>query len=102
MYIDLIICILLLIIMLVWFKKFDSYIYAFGILDIMLRILFFIKTHMDVPMFTKILGYLPSSLAGLIEKYTSGTLELILLWIIVVLYIIFEYHIIKFFAKKRK
>ena len=88
--------------MLVWFKKFDSYIYAFGIVDIMLRILFFIKTHIDIPVLNKILGYLPSSIAGLVEKYTSGTLELVLLWIVVLLYILFEYHVIKFFSKKRK
>lgn len=102
MYIDLIICILLLVIMLVWFKKFDSYIYAFGILDILLRILYFIKTHIDLAVLNKILGYLPSSISGLAMKYTSGTVETILLWVIVVLYILFEYHIIKFFAKKRK
>lgn len=102
MYIDLIICVLILIIMLVWFKKFDSYIYAFGIVDIIFRIFFFIRTHIDVPIINNILGYLPSSIAGLVEKYTSGTVELILLWLIVVLYILFEYHIIKFFAKKRK
>ncbi len=102
MYIDLIICILLLVIMLVWFKKFDSYIYAFGILDILLRILYFIKTHIDLAVLNKILGYLPSSISGLVMKYTSGTVETILLWVVVVLYILFEYHIIKFFAKKRK
>ena len=102
MYIDLIICILLLVIMLVWFKKFDSYIYAFGILDILLRILYFIKTHIDLAVLNKILGYLPSSISGLVMKYTSGTVETILLWVVVVLYILFVYHIIKFFAKKRK
>lgn len=102
MYIDLIIFIILVIVMLVWFKKFDSYIYAFGIIDIFFRIIYFIKTHIDIPALNQVLGYLPSSISGLIEKYTSGTVELVLLWIVVVLYIIFLYYIIKFFSKKRK
>lgn len=102
MYVDVIVFIVLLIVMLIWFKKFDSYIYAFGIIDILLRLLYFVKMNIDIPVINNILGYLPSSISGLVTKYTTGTLELILLWVIFFLYVLFLYHIIKFFAKKKK
>ena len=102
MYIDLIIFIVLLIVCLIRFKKFASYVYMFGIVDISFRIIYFIKTHIDVPFVNSILGYLHKSVAGLVEKYASGTLELVLLWIVVLLYIIFLSYIIKIFSKKRK
>ncbi len=102
MYIDLIIFILIVIFCLVRFKKFTSYVFAFGIVDIAFRVLAFIKENIPVAVIKDILAYLPESIAYLAEKYTSGVITLVLLWIIVVLYIIFDYLIIKIFSKKRK
>jgi hypothetical protein len=88
--------------MLVWFKKFNSYIYGFAIVDILFRILYFIRSNVNIPFVNDILSYLPTSTTGLIEKYASGVLKTILLWVVVILYIIFEYETIKLFKKKRK
>ena len=103
MYIDLIVVLVIFIICLIWFKHFSSFIYFFAIVDIMFRLLNFIITNINIPTLSNFVNtYIPSSIPGLISKYTNGIFETILLWAVFVLYVIFEYQIITFFAKKRK
>lgn len=103
MYIDLIIVLVLFIICLISFKKFSSFIYFFAIVDILFRLLNFLVTNINIPVVTDFVKkFVPSSIPALAGKYTSGVFETIILWVVFALYVIFEYQIITFFAKKRK
>ena len=97
----LIILVVVLIIILVIFRDFRSFLYAFAISDIILRIINFVSEQ--IPEVKKITGNLYSSIEGMILAESSGTLETVLLWIYVVLYVLFlSYLIPSFFRKKRR
>ncbi|MGN0973886.1 MAG: hypothetical protein ACI4OT_04020 [Bacilli bacterium] len=103
MYIDLIVVLVIFIICLIWFKRFSTFIYFFAIVDILFRLLNFLVNNVNIPFVSSFVNtYIPSSIPGLIGKYTNGVFETILLWVVFVLYVLFEYEIIAFFAKKKK
>lgn len=103
MYIDLVVVLVVFIICLIWFKHFTSFIYFFAIVDILFRLLNFLVNNIYIPALSKFVNtYIPSSIPGLVSKYTTGVFETILLWVVFGLYVLFEYQIITFFAKKRK
>lgn len=100
---DLIVIVILIVVIFFWFRKFESMIYFFVILDIFLRIVNFLKNNITSPELSELINnYLPISLKSLIDKYSSGILNEILIWLYVIIFIIFEYYIIKIFLKKRK
>ena len=93
--------IIVLIIIVALFKDFRSFLYAFAIVDIVLRIINFVCSQ--IAEVNDILGNFPASIAGMITAESSGTLETVLLWVYVALYILFlSYLIPSFFRKKRK
>ena len=103
MYIDLIVIIVLLLIVVFCFRRFSSFVYAFAIIDIFLRILNFIQSHVPVPELQALINkYFPSSIESVICNYTDGIIELIILWGYVILYAIFLGYITKFFIHKKK
>lgn len=100
---DLIILIILIGIVIFTFKKFSSFIYFFAIVDIFLRILTFIRLNINLPELSNFIAkYIPVSIPNIIDKYSTGILNSVLMWGYVICFIIFEYYIICFFAKKRK
>ncbi len=102
MYIDLAVVIIALIVVVVVFRRFSSFVYAFAIIDLFLRILTFIKYN-TVPELKSVIGkYFPESLASVIAKYSSGWLYTILIWIYAILFTIFLSYIIGYFINKRK
>ncbi len=103
MYADLIIVLILLGIVVFFFRRFSSFVYATAIIDIFLRILSFIKYNVDVPELKSLIGkYFPESIAGIINSYTSGVFNVIIMWAYVIIYAIFLGYIVKYFIYKRK
>ena len=105
MYIDLIILIIAMIIVVMFFKRFSSFVFFVAIVDIFLRILAFIKNNIGLRDVAAVIGkYLPESVIGIIEKYTSGIpiLCIILKWFFVFLMSVFLVYIIKIFIHKKK
>ena len=99
MYIDLIIIGILLLLVVVFFKKFSSFVYATAIIDIALRILCFLK--IKVPL--KELGNIfPESIPAIFEKYTNDIVLDLLLWAYVFIYVCFLVYITNYFIHKRK
>ena len=98
MYIDLIVLIVLILLVIMFFRQFSSFVYFIAIADIFLRILTFIGENIPAV----INKYIPKSILAIIGSYTSGLLYTILAWVFVVIMIIFESYIIKFFIKKKK
>ena len=103
MYIDLIILIVLMVVVIITYKKFHSFVFFMAIVDILLRVLTFIKDNIGLKDVSKLIGkYVPSSIFGIIDKYTKGSICIILKWAFVVIICFFLYYIIKIFIKKRK
>lgn len=103
MYIDLIILIALLVFVIIYSKKFQTYIFGFTMIDIFFRILTFLKNNIPISGIKgQISKYVPESIPNMIYKYTDGTISLLLVWTYVILMIIFLYFIIKIFIKRKK
>ena len=103
MYIDLIVIIVIIIALIMYFKHFSAFVFSVAIVDILLRILTFIKLNIGTnALSTFINKYFPVSIPGVITKYTKGTIADVLVWIYVIIMIIFLYYVIKIWFKKKK
>ena len=103
MYVDIIILILLLIAVVFVFKRFSSFVYAVALIDIFLRIVDFVARHLPIQGVTDYLDkYFPSSISYMIDKYTNGIVEDILMWGFVGLYVCFWFYVASYFVNKRK
>ena len=103
MYIDLIVLAVLILVVVMFFKRFSSFVFFLAIIDILLRILTFVKNHIGLPDVSALIGkYVPVSIPGIIDKYTTGTVNILLQWVFVIFMCIFLSYIIKIFMKKKK
>ena len=102
MYVDIGILLVVLVIVIVFFRKFSSFVYAIAIMDIFFRIMTFIKNHTVKEVHDLINRYIPESIESIICNHTSGVLETILLWVYVIFFCIFLYYIVSYFISKRK
>ena len=84
------------------FKKFSSLIYYIGIIDIFLRILDFIANNLKIPVLSDFINtYFPNSVSNIIEIYSSGIFTTVLSWLLLVVYIILDFYLIRIFWKKK-
>jgi len=84
------------------FKKFSSLVYYLVSVDILLRILTFIRIKFQIPELSNLLAkYIPNDLFYIFDKYTSGIFNDILTFAYVIVVIIFEFYIIRTFIKKK-
>mgnify|MGYP004461659179 CR=1 FL=1 len=103
MYWDLIVFVVLLLLVVYFFRRFDSFVYFIAIFDILLRILTFIKYNIGLADVSAIIGkYIPESVPAIINKYLTDLPATIVVWGYVIVMIVFEFYIIKYFWKKKK
>lgn len=99
---DLVILFVLIGIVIFIFKKFSSFIYFIAIIDILLRIIAFIKLQIsNYEIYTFLNKYFPASIPGILNRYSTGILNTILIWLYVIAMMIFEYYIIRTFIRKK-
>lgn len=99
---DLVILLVLIGIVVFIFKKFSSFIYFVAIADIFLRIMTFIKLQIsNYEIYNFLNKYIPTSIPGILNTYSSGILNTILIWLYVIGMMIFEFYIIRTFFKKK-
>ena len=105
MYIDLIALIIGVILVIMFFKRFSSFVFFIAIVDIALRILTFIKDNIGLGDVSKLIGkYLPENVFDIIDRYAGSipSLCIVLKWIFVGIMGVFLFYIIKIFIKKKK
>ena len=105
MYIDLIVLVVLIFIVVMFFKRFSSFVFFMAIVDIFLRILTFVKKNIGLPDVAALINkYIPESIIAIIDKYTSAIpiLNGILRWAFVIIMIIFLSYTVKIFINKKK
>ena len=103
MYIDLIVLVILMVLVIVFYKRFTSFVFFLAIVDILLRILTFIRDNIGLKDVSDLIGkYVPGSIFNIIDKYTKGSINILLKWAFVVIMCFFLYYIIRIFIKKKK
>lgn len=99
---DLAILIVLMAVVIFFFKRFDSFVYFVAIVDIFLRILTFIKIHVSVPELQALIGrYFPESVPAIINKYTNGIVNTVIIWVYAIIFMIFLFYTARIFFKKK-
>ena len=99
----LIVLVVAIIIVGLFFKDFKSVVYFVGIIDIFFRLLHKLIQLVDVKVITEfVTTYIPSSIEGIIDYYSSGILNTILIWLLFLLYVYFWYYLISYWVKKKK
>ena len=84
------------------FKKFSSFVYYIAMTDIFLRILAFISANLPLAFLTNFLNaYFPKSIPDIINIYSSGIFETVFMWLLLIIYCIFDFYIAKTFLKKK-
>ena len=87
---DLFIILLLIVVMVFIFRSVRSFIYSVAFIDILLRVLTFIKLNIGVyEIATLIDRYIPISLKGVIDAYATGPFNKIITWLYVICFIMF-------------
>lgn len=99
---DAMIFIILLVIVICFFRRLSNTVFFVAIFDIFLRILTFIKYNTFAEIKTFIAKYFPESIPNIIGKYAKGDLYTILVWIYVILMTIFLFYIVRIFIKRKK
>lgn len=103
MYFDLIILLAIIILVSTFFKRLSNFIFIIVIIDIFLKILSFIADNVFIPNLQMFLiKYFPASVSALITRYTSGPITTFVNWLIVIIYVMFLYYIVKIFFKKKR
>lgn len=99
---DLIILLLLIGLIVVFFKDFKTFIYGLGIIEIFFRIITFIKDNVGVPELSSLIDkYIPSSIIDILGKYSQGLFYTILVWAFLASMICLEVYLVKYFFKRK-
>ncbi len=102
-YIDLVVLIVAIVIIVIYSKRFQTYIFGFGMIDILFRILNIINGFIPVKEIRVFIDtYIPASVPSVINHYTKGIFNTVLIWIYVIVMIIFLYYIVRVFVKRKK
>ena len=100
---DLIIIGILIIATVIFFRKFSNVVYIICIIDIFLRILNKIDILLGVPEYSNLVNkYFHSSMQNIIDSYSSGIINTILSWILLGIYVVFLFYVIRTFFRKKK
>ena len=96
-----IIILIILILVLLFKRTFSSAIYAIVIVDIFLRLVDFLRGYIKIAgEVGNFFNRIPASLESVIVNATNGVFETILLWILFIVYVIFEYYVFAHFLRK--
>ena len=100
---DLIILVIIIGLIIFFYKKFRNVIYFLGIVEIFFRIVHVVGDLIGIKVINDAINsFIPESILSIFAKYSSGLLYDIIVWIFVVLFVIFEYYLIRGFFSKSK
>ena len=102
MEIVLIVLVVAIIVVGLFFKDFKYAVYLLGILEIFFRLVHKIASLLrinELTIFTN--TYIPSSWENVINIYSSGFVNMLLIWTLIFLFIYFEWYLIRIWLKKK-
>ena len=103
MYIDLVVFIILIAAVILFFRRFSSFVYLICAIDILYRLLHFLADNLGVSELTALINkYVPGSVANMIGNYVGeGLIYTIVLWIMFGLYCILLFYIVRILVKRK-
>lgn len=100
---ELIIIALLIILTVVFFRRFSNVVYVICIIDIFLKILNKLDVLLGIPEYSNLVNkYFHNSIQDIINSYSSGIINTIFSWILLGIYIVFLFYVIGTFFRKKK
>lgn len=103
MYIDLGILIVVLILLVMFNRRFSSFVFGVGMVDLFLRIFTLIKNNIGLSDVSAVIDkYIPESIISIIAKYTSGIIFTVLCWFFITIMIVFLFYVARIFFSKKK
>lgn len=98
---DLIIFLVLIAIIVFFFRDFKHTAYFFGIVEIFFRLLHFLADHIKITEFSRfIYKNIPNSLFTMLGKYANGLLYEILMWLLFGYFVALLVYLIRYFFKR--
>ncbi len=98
---DLIILLVLVAVIVFFFKDFKSVVYFIGIIEIFFHLIHFIGDKLGIIAINQFINdYIPSTILEILARYSAGLLYDIFEWLFVFLFIAFLFYLIKYFIKK--
>lgn len=102
-YIDLVVLIVLLVFVIIYSKRFQTYMLGFGMIDILFRILNLINGFIPIKEIrTFIDTYIPASIPSVVNHYTTGIFNTVLIWVYIIIMAVFLYYVVRVFVKRKK
>ena len=101
MTIQLIIFIFALLAVIFFFKNFNAAVYFVVMVDILLRIITYLKANILRDDAFSFLGFIPADIPTIIRSFDMGIFVEILIGIYIIMYIVFEILLIKLFINRK-
>lgn len=101
MQVPFVIFLVALIAVIIFYKKFNAFVYFVVIVDIFLRVFTYLKLYMLKDGTFDFLGVIPSSVPNILEGIDMGVMNEIVIYIYLIVYIVFEVLIIKKFINRK-
>ena len=100
---DLAIILILIILTIIFMRKFSNIVYLICIIDIFLRLLHNLEKMLGVREFSILVNkYFHNSILDIASSYTSGIFYTIISWVIFGIYVVFLFYVIRTFFRKKK
>ena len=97
---ELVIILILIGIVIFVYKDYHFIVYLLGTLEIFFRLIHYIGDHLSFIKINPFINkYIPTSLFDVVSKYTSGIVEVIASWLLVVAFIFLLVYLIKYLFK---
>lgn len=99
---DLAILIILIILGIFILKDVKYIVYLIGIIEIFLRIIHYIGDHLGMNDLNKVINnHFPTSIFNLLSKYTSGIIYDLLSWLLLGVFIVFLFYLVKYLIRRK-
>ncbi len=97
---ELIIILILIGIVIFVYKDYHFIVYLLGTLEIFFRLIHYIGDHIKFININSFVNrYIPTSLFDVVSKYTSGIVEILASWLLVVVFIFLLVYLVKYLFK---
>lgn len=98
---DLIIVLVVIGIVVFFFRDYKHAVYFLGILELLFRLIYFVVEHLKIAALSKFVkAYIPSSLFSVLSKYSTGLLYDILAWLLFACFVSWLVYLVMYFFKR--
>lgn len=99
---DLILFLILLVVVIIFYRDIKFVAYYIGILEILFRLLHYLGDNLPIIHMNSFVDkYLPNSVFSIFDGYVTGVIGDIINWAIVLLLAVFVFYLIRYFFKRK-